>query len=172
MSSPASDTTTTPAPLSPLSPPSNRKNWNSTLLKLTFSIVLLLALFELACQALLWKMSRSWQAVRTEPGHYFQPASNRVLTYELKKNFEYTTDGRSVHINQHGIRDDEETIPTAPRKIAILGDSVTFGIGLTQAETLPGLLQQALDPSRQKIRVLNLGVPGYGLREMVELMKE
>ena len=33
-------------------------------------------------------------------------------------------------------------------------------------------MQEKLDPSRSETRVLNLGVPGYALRELPELLKD
>ena len=72
----------TPPPPSP--PPRGRRaSWKATLVKLAFSITLLLVLFELACQVFLWKMNRQWQQVKQEPGHYFQPSDDPVLVYEL-----------------------------------------------------------------------------------------
>ncbi len=51
--------------------------------------------------------------------------------------------------------------------IAFFGDSITFGVGLNDADTLPQLFADALEP---KQRVINLAFTGYGpqhfLREM------
>jgi hypothetical protein len=155
-----------------VSSPAKRGSWKSTLLKLGFSIVLLIVLFELACQVMLWRMSKGWRAVRNDPRHCFDDSLDPILVYELKRNYENVAEGRRLKINQYGIRDDEDAIPTAPRKLAVLGDSVTFGSNHSQENTLPALLQQKLDPTRQQTRVLNFGVNGYGLREVVQFLKD
>jgi hypothetical protein len=160
--------TTTPAPPAPPAP----RRFKSTLLKLLFSVVLLVVLFEGACQVMLWKMFRSWQAVRQDPRHCFAPSPDPILVYELQPNYDYTVDGRHLHINKHGLREGDDAIPAAPRKIAMLGDSVVFGVAHTQNETLSGFLQQDLDPTRQNVAVFNFGVSGYGLREVAAFLKD
>src|SRR3954467_2868312 len=119
-----STTTTTAAP-SASPPPPPRSPGKAVLAKLLFSIVLLVVLFELACQVFLWKMNRSWQAIKVDPAHYYQASDDPTLVYELKHNYTYSIDNRSVHINRYGVRDDDENVPAAPRRIMLLGDSVT-----------------------------------------------
>ena len=46
----------------------------------------------------------------------------------------------------------------------MLGDSFTFGVHLQEAETAPAFLSQQLGANW---RVFNLGVPGYGIDQMV-----
>ncbi len=57
--------------------------------------------------------------------------------------------------------------PDAGSTIVFFGDSVTFGVGVNDADTLPQRFSDALDP---KERVINLGFTGYGpqhfLREL------
>jgi hypothetical protein len=81
-----------------LAAPSTRRHcsWKSksTLFKLAFSVVLLIVLFELACQVLLWKMSKTWRAVRNDPRHCFDDSPDPILVYELKKNYDNTVEGR------------------------------------------------------------------------------
>jgi hypothetical protein len=163
----ASDSTAASSPQ-----PREREPWKSTLFRLSSSVVVLLVCFEMSCQILLWRINLGWQAIRNEARHYYQVSDNPVLVYELKRNYSYTMETRRLHINQYGIRDDHAEVPTAEKRIALLGDSVTFGIGLSQDETLPAMLQWVMDPSRQEIAVINMGVPGYGLREVFALLKE
>lgn len=73
----------------------------------------------------------------------------------------------SVHTNERGFRTPAFTEDKTPgtRRIAVLGDSSTFGWGVEEFQTYPQRLGAALakrwdvDPAR--VEVINLGVPGY-----------
>ena len=72
-------------------------------------------------------------------------------------------------INAQGFRHSEDfnSLPRKPlgrRHVVVLGDSFTFGVHLQEAETAPAFLGQHLGPNW---RVFNLGVPGYGIDQMV-----
>lgn len=75
----------------------------------------------------------------------------------------------AYRINRQGFRhgvDLELVLPHAPtkRRVAVLGDSFTFGIHIEEHETLTAFLGQRLGPDWE---VINLGVPGYGIDQMV-----
>jgi lysophospholipase L1-like esterase len=104
---------------------------------------------------------------------------DRYLFYRLRRNVDVdlidvfappTARERShwsVHTNAHGFRSPDWSPAPAPGtvRIAVLGDSSTFGWGVEGFEAYPERLQGALarrwhvDPAR--VEVLNLGVPGY-----------
>lgn len=72
-------------------------------------------------------------------------------------------------INGQGFRHSEDfnSLPQKPpgrRHVVVLGDSFAFGVHLQEAETAPAFLGQHLGPNW---RVFNLGVPGYGIDQMV-----
>jgi hypothetical protein len=72
-------------------------------------------------------------------------------------------------INAQGFRHNEDfnALPQKPsgrRHIVVLGDSFTFGVHLQEGETAPAFLNSKLGPTWQ---VFNLGVPGYGIDQMV-----
>jgi lysophospholipase L1-like esterase len=73
----------------------------------------------------------------------------------------------SVRTNSRGFRTPEfETRPAPGRlRIAVLGDSSTFGWGVAQSEAYPERLRAALAErlrvAPERIEVINLGVPGY-----------
>ncbi len=72
-------------------------------------------------------------------------------------------------INGQGFRHTEDfsSLPQKPRgqrHVVVLGDSFTFGVNLQEAETAPAFLNQQLG---QNWRAFNLGVPGYGIDQMV-----
>jgi acyl-CoA thioesterase-1 len=50
--------------------------------------------------------------------------------------------------------------PPAPLKLMILGDSITAGYGLPEAEAWPVKLQQALHAAGQSVQVIGAGVSG------------
>jgi acyl-CoA thioesterase-1 len=50
--------------------------------------------------------------------------------------------------------------PAARPKIVVLGDSLTAGLGLAQAEAFPALLQQKLDAAGLPWEVVNAGISG------------
>jgi hypothetical protein len=52
--------------------------------------------------------------------------------------------------------------------IAFFGDSMTFGTGLNDADTLPQAFADAL---RRRVRVLNFGFPGYGPQQFARALE-
>ena len=76
-----------------------------------------------------------------------------------------------VHINSHGTRGPEFATQKPPDTIRILslGDSRTFGWGLSEAETYSGRLQQLLQQkigNSKKIEVINAGVNAWSYPQM------
>ena len=70
-------------------------------------------------------------------------------------------------INELGLRDDETTYdkPNGVLRIVIVGDSNTFGYGVTIRKHFTWLLEGYFD----RVQVINLGVAGYGIDQ--ELMR-
>jgi hypothetical protein len=85
----------------------------------------------------------------------------------------YRSDSRvpfSVTINSQGLRASREyalSPEAGTHRIAVLGDSCTFGEDVDDDQTLPYYLERHL----QATDVLNFGVHGYGLGEMVLRME-
>jgi len=78
--------------------------------------------------------------------------------------------GRS---NSQGFRDRERTIDRGPvrfRALAI-GDSQTYGAGVTYDDTFAALLESRLRETEPTAEVLNLGVPGWEPPEELHLLK-
>src|SRR6266480_4308984 len=96
-----------------------------------------------------------------------------VLYWKLKTNQNcYTKVGhKPVHINSHGTRGPEfqTTKPPDTIRILCLGDSRTFGWGLSEPETYAGalgrLLQERFGAAR-KIEVINAGVNAWSYAQM------
>lgn len=78
-------------------------------------------------------------------------------------------------INSLGFRDGEyeRRKPDGTYRIAVLGDSFTFGTGVALEDTYPELLEQALSkqfPGRS-IEVMNWGVYAYNTRQQAALLR-
>lgn len=120
-------------------------------------------LLEGACQALYaFAVAPRLAAQRNDPAHYYEASDDPGLAYVLKPGCRIERDGRVVRINRHGLRDDRDDL-AAPASVALLGDSVPFGIALSQDETPAAALQRSAGAA---VRVLNFGVPGYGIEEL------
>ena len=113
--------------------------------------------------------------------HHFQLSENRLLKFEYQPNATPEEmvglgDHRGFRINSAGFRDVEHTIakPDGVTRIAVLGDSITVGVGIPDLEPIyPRQLQRILDsrPREDRVEVLNLGIAGYQTLQEVELLR-
>jgi hypothetical protein len=143
---------------------------------LLFATLLVCAgLAELVCQ-LYWRVvSRTLVAMRDEPTYCYQASDDPILGYELKRNFEVTVKGKRLHLNGHGLREDSDELFGDRTRVALLGDSVLFGMGVdnvSQEDTIPAIVQRKLDARGKRVKVLSFAVPGYGLPELPELLRQ
>ncbi len=86
------------------------------------------------------------------------------LPYVLRPGIETSMAGTAVRVNRFGLRGPDITpTPTAGvTRVLVVGDSVVFGMGLSEEETLPGALANALAANGSgSYEVLNAGVMGY-----------
>ncbi len=149
-------------------PASTKRELLKRLLALLIGLVVALVLVELGCQVFYALFVKpKLEAQRRDAFHYYQPSKDARLVYELRPGYRIEKDGRRIHIDSGGIRDDGDH-RHAPRKIAIIGDSVPFGTALSQEQTLPAALQRLLGDT---VKVYNFGVPGYGLEEISRLLE-
>jgi hypothetical protein len=141
-------------------------------LLLAFGLGIGLALFEGICQVISLNVYSQWQETRYKTGHYYQPSTDARLAFELKRNFFYQDRGKVLYTNTFGFREKDDDRAQDKARLAILGDSVVFGTDLDQDHTIPAQVQQKLDPAAAKVRVINAGVPGYGLEQMPVLLQQ
>ncbi len=84
--------------------------------------------------------------------------------------------GVEVRINNLGLRgpDTAEDKPAGGLRIAVVGDSIVFGQGVEESETLPALLAELLekDAGGRKVEWVNSGVLGYNTAQQAVLFKE
>lgn len=91
--------------------------------------------------------------------------------WTLRPGFQGTLHGVFTTVNSLGYRGREHPVTEAPARtrVLMLGDSITFGIGVADAETFSALL----DDRAERFSVINLGVEGYGTdQELTRLERE
>lgn len=91
------------------------------------------------------------------PPPIYQRSINPDISYELKPNLNLRVFRSIVQTNSTGFRSPE--IDPAKPSLAILGDSIAFGYGVENTESIPGRLQAMLP----HWNVINAAVPGYNL---------
>jgi hypothetical protein len=100
----------------------------------------------------------------TLPYHMQGMVDHPKLGYVHPKSVSYMLGTNRVNLNSHGLRDEEipYTKPPDERRILALGDSVTFGWGVSQGETFSDILELLLKAETgKKWQVINAGVNGY-----------
>lgn len=100
------------------------------------------------------------------PPQIYRQHENPAISYALKPNVRETAYRTTVTTNSRGLRGPE--LETSKPVLAVIGDSITFGYGIEDDETLPARLQEKF-PAWS---VANLGVPGYTLGQETELLRE
>ncbi len=97
------------------------------------------------------------------------------LAYELVPNREKYSYGTIIRTNSLGMRDDEPHTKndTSLNRIAVIGDSFTFGFGVRGEHTYPNVLEKTLNEEidGRRFEVLNFGVGGYSTRDEALVFK-
>lgn len=137
------------------------------------ALLLSFALVEAVCQAFArLVIFPGFDRDMGRPNFFLARSDDPILAYENRASFETVTpDGKVLRINRHGLRADSDDLFEGQRKIALLGDSVTLGVGHSQENTIEALLEQRLRAAGHEARVLNFGVGGYATRELLEFLK-
>jgi lysophospholipase L1-like esterase len=100
------------------------------------------------------------KADNPKTGHIHKPDSSARLM------------GVDVEINSDGFRDDDYAIErNEKQRIAVLGDSLTFGWGVEKAETFEVLLEAMLS-EQQPTEMINFGHGNYNTEQQVNLFRE
>jgi lysophospholipase L1-like esterase len=95
--------------------------------------------------------------------------------FSLRPNQQAFTHDKPVRINAVGFRgaEIETPKPEGRFRIAVLGDSVTFGNGVGGDESYPAQLARRLQEATSlSIEVINAGVPGYDTWQQALLLEE
>jgi hypothetical protein len=94
----------------------------------------------------------------------FEPSQVADMVFNLRPGFRGLYAGQLVSVNKLGFRSSEtaEDIARSAVRIVVIGDSVAFGQGVKDGETLPDQLAARLRKRLPgPIAVVNLGVPMY-----------
>ena len=148
-----------------------RAGWKGHLLGITFMCALTVLLCELVLGLYGDPVPQDgYSSVhqRSEtPGLIFEPkpgASARLQTSD------YDT---VVRINRYGMRGPEPSPPERQDvlRVAAIGDSFTFGMGVEAEEAWPALLQSRLALPGRVVETLNFGVCGYSIDENLAVLE-
>jgi hypothetical protein len=150
-------------------PPARKSFWKRLLQNLLLSGVVFLLCF-LALELTLRLMGYGNLEI-------YQPDAK--LYWRLKPNQDCFTkiDHKPVHINSHGTRGPEfsDEKPAGAIRILSLGDSRTFGWGLTDEETYSRRLQNLVQKyvgENSKVEVINAGVNAWSYSQMLVYFRE
>jgi lysophospholipase L1-like esterase len=100
-------------------------------------------------------------------------SENPRLMFELRPNATAHAEV-DYRTNSHGMRSREidERKPPGTIRIAVIGDSITFGYWVAEDDTFSRQLESQLNPpGSSPIEVLNFGVPGYNLDQETERLR-
>ena len=123
--------------------------------------VLLLGAGELAVRAI---------APKSDGQKLGAPLEGSARLYGLRPNQRALHVGVPVQTNSLGFREKEYPVERRPgvKRIAVLGDSFTFGVGVPFNEVFSKRLEAALNGTE----VINFGVPGYNTTNELATLRE
>jgi hypothetical protein len=102
--------------------------------------------------------------------------ANRARGWEMVPGKEHYTYQHRVAVNSLGLRGPEVAAKAAgEQRVLFLGDSLTYGQGVADEETLPAALERALRVGDAEVRswsVVNGGVRAYGTAQELGLLDE
>ena len=89
---------------------------------------------------------------------------DELLGWRNIPNFQATTLGRPLNINSKGLRDRDypHEKPAGTFRILVLGDSMTWGLGVADDEMFTEVLERRFAEDGAKVEVINTGVSGWG----------
>lgn len=122
-----------------------------------------LCLFFLAGEVLL--RVTGLQTTKPNPPKIYQQSTNAVISYELIPSNKKKAYRSTVITNDLGFR--SPAIDATKPLLAVLGDSIVFGYGVENDQTLSAALQEFTP----EYFVLNAGVPGYNLAQETEVYR-
>lgn len=139
------------------------------LVLLIFTICILFTFAEMTLRFMHYQESRQFNLIQIGA----VASDNPILVWELGANITFQDEGVEYKTNSEGLRDYErESIDKDSYKIIILGDSLTYGAGVSLEETYAKILEKKLNNlGDKKYEIFNLGVFGYGTTQECELLK-
>ncbi len=99
-------------------------------------------------------------------------SDNPKIGHVHRSNVDVELMGVRVRINSDGLRDQEYSVQKSKAyRIAVLGDSLTFGWGVEKEDTFETLLEQRLS-DRRSVEMINFGTGNYNTEQQVNLFLE
>jgi lysophospholipase L1-like esterase len=113
---------------------------------------------------------------KPDEGYVHEKLPDSTRFYRPKPGAIGTAGGEPFRINSLGMRDKEYALEKPPgvARIAILGDSFTFGSGVRESATFAKVLEASLNASGGGTRyeVMNFGVKGYDTAQELATLRE
>jgi len=148
------------------------------LLAITFGVLLFASGTEMACRIIfsqsisydieMWNYARQLKATGLTPG----------LRFEHKPNSSAHLMGVDVLINADGLREREFSRKRSSNRvrIAVIGDSITFGWGVAQDRTYARQLEDQLNQQRPlgsavSFETINFGVGNYNIIDVADMLQ-
>jgi lysophospholipase L1-like esterase len=140
------------------------------LLVIAMSVLFSLAAAEIAVR-LLW--SRLQGPIMPMSLKTHRVSVDKDLGYELIPGSSVFQDDAWYRINDSGMRDRDfaRDKKAGVYRIAAVGDSFTFGMGVAAGDTWPKQLERRLDREGARTEVLNFGVMGYDTEQEAEQVR-
>jgi lysophospholipase L1-like esterase len=98
-------------------------------------------------------------------------AAHPTRGYALVPGADHFTYQHPVRVNSLGLRGPEPRAPRAARRVLLLGDSLVYGQGVSDAETLPALLEREL-AAHGDFEVFNAGLRAYATHQELAWLDE
>lgn len=137
-----------------------RGSWKNLLLTLA-TIIVFFSGIEIAVRVLGIESGKP----KTPP--IYERSDDPALNYVLKPNLNETAFRATVKTDRRGFRSEE--VHPGKKTMTILGDSIAFGYGLENDQTLAAKLNDALGGT---FNIVNAAVPGYTLGQEAAIYRE
>ena len=122
------------------------------------------------------ELALRWFGPQPDEGYVHEKLPDSPRLYRPKPGAVGTAGGDEFRINSLGMRDKEYAVEKPPgvARIAILGDSFTFGNGVPEEATFANVLEASLNASRDDTtyEVMNFGVKGYDTGQELATLRE
>ncbi len=124
-----------------------------------WAVILMVFAFVLEGVLRLWNMDYNPLAeiAQKTPGRLFAPNTFLHSRSSVPGEFDYTP-----HMNRLGYRGPEfaDPKPVGVRRVFMVGDSFTFGVGAPDDKTIPALVEEGLRRGGKAVEVVNAGIGG------------
>lgn len=142
--------------------------------KITIFYIILISLLVLISFAV-FKVYKSATASVYKPTLYSEMYEKREapLNYSLIRNWKGIDHTVAVNVNSVGVRDREWGQKEDEKKlrILILGDSMVFGVSVTEDKLFPKKLEEKLTTKNIPTRVFSAGVPGWNTQDEIQFVR-